>query len=282
MNTATAVSEPTEAGREQVIALEGERFGLLAPSASPSDTAWVLLNAGAIHRAGPFRLHVHLARRLAAAGFPTLRYDQPGIGDSLRPAERAPVELMRGVLDRLGELTGARRFVIGGICSAADAGWRLAVADPRVSGLVLLDGMALRGPWYRVGQLQLLLRRPPASWLGSVGKALRRSRAAADPMAQAAADLALRDWPSPADARLQFGELLQRGVQVYAHYTGGAANYFLHPGQFRASFGAAAGQPGVAFHYWREADHLFMQPALRERLVGQLLDWSRARFGAAG
>ncbi|MCG6118413.1 MAG: hypothetical protein MEQ07_09510 [Aquimonas sp.] len=282
MSTPPIDVTPRPQTMDQILALEGGRFGLLTPSATPSDTAWVLLNAGAIHRAGPFRLHVQLARQLAAAGFPTLRYDQPGIGDSLRPGERAPVELMRGVLDRLAEVSGARRFVVGGICSAADAGWRLAVADPRVCGLVLLDGMALRGPWYRLGQLQLLLRRPPGSWLGSLGKALRRSRGTADPMAQAAADLALRDWPTPAHARHELAALLQRKVRVYAHYTGGAANYFLHPGQFRASFGTGAGHAGVDFHYWREADHLFMQPALRERLIGQLRDWSCTQFGQPG
>src|SRR3954447_26582491 len=48
------------------------------PAARP---AVVLLNAGVLHRVGPHRLHVQLARRLAALGFASLRLDLGGIGD---------------------------------------------------------------------------------------------------------------------------------------------------------------------------------------------------------
>src|SRR3954471_20641299 len=44
--------------------------------------AVILLNAGVIHRVGPHRMSVILARRFAAAGFQALRYDLGGLGDS--------------------------------------------------------------------------------------------------------------------------------------------------------------------------------------------------------
>ena len=64
-------------------------IGVLAEPARRGDTAVVLLNAGAMRRAGPFRLHVHAARRFAALGFPTLRIDQPGIAEHIASARRA-------------------------------------------------------------------------------------------------------------------------------------------------------------------------------------------------
>ena len=42
----------------------------------------LLLNAGLLHRVGPFRMHVDLARRLARLGFPVFRLDLSGKGDS--------------------------------------------------------------------------------------------------------------------------------------------------------------------------------------------------------
>src|SRR5689334_20064244 len=43
-------------------------------------TGVILLNAGVVHRVGPNRLYVTLARRLAQAGLTVLRFDHSGIG----------------------------------------------------------------------------------------------------------------------------------------------------------------------------------------------------------
>ena len=65
-------------------------------SQSPAVTApptVVLLNAGIVHRVGPNRMHVLLARALAAAGISSLRFDMSGIGDSpSRPEATTPLE----------------------------------------------------------------------------------------------------------------------------------------------------------------------------------------------
>ena len=66
--------------------------------------AVVILNAGIIHRVGPNRLHVQLARALAQAGVTVLRFDMSGIGDSpnrhdvLSPLEAAMADI-REALD---------------------------------------------------------------------------------------------------------------------------------------------------------------------------------------
>lgn len=251
--------------REQVLELGNDLFGVLTVPAErrPGSAVVVLLNAGLVHRAGPFRLSVQLARALAEAGQVVLRFDLPGVGDApLRGGDALAV--VARAFDALQARFGDTRFVVGGICSAADLGWKVALADRRVNGLLLLDGFAARGAWFRLGQVQLLLRRPPRSWPGMLR---RRALATAE-----ISDDDLRDWPSPAAARTQMHELLARGVRVLALYTGGAA-YFLHRRQFAATFGVAEREAGVTFDYWPECDHLFMHGEDRARLLGTVRDW---------
>lgn len=107
-------------------------------------TAVVLLNAGLLHRVGPNRLYVKLARRLAAKGVVVLRFDLSGIGDSrsaLEPTgfeDRAVAET-KAAMDLLASTRGIGRFVVGGLCSGADNALRAASLDPRITGLALLE-----------------------------------------------------------------------------------------------------------------------------------------------
>jgi hypothetical protein len=242
-------------------------YGLLSEPLVPGTLpAVVLFNAGFVHRTGPSRLHVRLARALAAAGRLVLRLDLPGVGDA--PNGDTPwLAAARQALDAVQARTGTSRFVVGGLCSAADLGWRLALADPRVGGLILLDGLARRGAWFRLGQLQLFLCRPFSHWPGMLARRFRRS----DPGDPAAEDL--RDWPAPGSERADMAGLLARGVEIFSLYTGGAAPYFLHPRQFAATFGGAARAPQVCLEHWRDCDHAFYAEADRRRLIAAITHW---------
>ncbi|SDD66154.1 hypothetical protein [Aquimonas voraii] len=263
---------------ESVLELDGGRFGVLHEAMGATEVVFVLLNAGSVHRQGPFRLYVHLARQLASLGFASFRFDQPGIGDAVMAAERPQQALLTDVLDRLQARTGCQRFVVGGICSAADAAWQLGLRDPRVQGLLLLDPVAYGGRWFQLARL-LQPRSPAALW-----RALTRRLAARGERGQAApaaVEADYRDWPRPDEAPLQLAALCRRGVEVLALYTGGIAHYFLHPRQFAATFGAAARDRRVRFDYWPRVDHLFYRPADRERLIRHVCGWAQARLSAA-
>lgn len=249
-------------------------LGHLTPADAPSDIAVVLLNAGAIRRCGPFRLHVHAARAFAERGFPTLRFDQPGIGDHLPAAQKPQVDVIRDLLDELERASGSRRFVLGGICAAADLAWKVALADDRVAGLLLLDPLARReAPGFRLGQIQLVLRRGPRGWFDILARRLRRESGA-----PRMTDAELRDWPAPGTEAEELSRLAARGVACFFLYTGGAASYFTHPRQFHSGFGPAARHPRVHFEHWRGCDHLFLRPADRERLVERLSAWLSDTF----
>ena len=104
----------------------------------------LILNTGCHHRVGPRCLYAQQARRWAALGFPVLRFDLAGLGDSrseggeenqiFPPSAESDV---RAAMDALG--AWARRFVLVGLCSGAQHALQVAVKDPRVSGVVLVN-----------------------------------------------------------------------------------------------------------------------------------------------
>jgi pimeloyl-ACP methyl ester carboxylesterase len=154
--SATQVDPPAVVARE-ALELDGWRetpllvdtggpglSGILTePLGAPvTDTALVMMNAGAIRRAGPSRMWVELARGLAAQGLPVLRLDIEGVGDSDGPEQMYTedaafydTELVRQVRAALDELEArgiGRRFIVGGLCSGAYWTFHSLLADPRI------------------------------------------------------------------------------------------------------------------------------------------------------
>jgi alpha/beta superfamily hydrolase len=108
--------------------------------------AIVLLNAGIVHRVGPNRLSVNIARTLATMGFVVFRFDFSGIGDSEVRGDHLPFRKssLREVQEAMNYLHAARdseRFILMGLCSGARISFRTACCDPRVVGAVLINSM---------------------------------------------------------------------------------------------------------------------------------------------
>jgi alpha-beta hydrolase superfamily lysophospholipase len=124
-------------------------FGILTrPEGKLSEIAMIIVNTGRSPRAGLGRFGVEFARKLAAGGITTLRFDFAGLGDSIGPAGQ---ENMRSDVfedDRSGDISaaidtlaqlGCRRFVVHGICSGAYHGLHAAAADPRIEAVLMVN-----------------------------------------------------------------------------------------------------------------------------------------------
>lgn len=258
---------------DHIVDLGDDRFGILSRSGEAADSGVcvILFNAGFIHRSGPFRLHARLSRQLADAGHAAFRFDAPGIGDSIGRSDQPLVQTMRAGMDALERQFGYSRFVVGGLCSAADLGWQVAIADPRVVGLLSIDGLARQGWSYRMARLRRALRKSPLRRLASL---LRRARTA--PRIRVG-DGDLRDWPAAGIERTQFASLVERGVEQFHLFTGGAG-YFLSRGQFRETYGRAVNAASVVFHHWPQCDHTFFAESDRRALIRAIGDWMAQRF----
>jgi alpha-beta hydrolase superfamily lysophospholipase len=131
--------------------VDGKTFGILTEpvSVDAAPLTGVLLNGGALRHTGPNRSSVETARRWAARGVASVRFDLAGIGDAAGDERRlvpnaalyAPrsTQDVLGVLDQLSERGLPDRFVLGGLCSAGYWSLHAALADARVVGAAAIN-----------------------------------------------------------------------------------------------------------------------------------------------
>ena len=244
----------------------------------------VILNAGIIHRVGPNRMNVTLARVLAAHGFSVLRFDLSGLGDSeMRADGLAPLEAsladIREVLDMLQATRNVHRVVLVGLCSGADHSVVYAGTDPRVAGVVLLDpsiphtlGYYLRHYSRRVLSLRTWLS--VVSGAHPVWLALKR-RSALVPAEQDPETRrpAVDDPRARAFLQNAYGSALNSGVQFLAVLTADVESRHNHREQLLNAFPALDFGPQLRLEYYEESDHTFTSEANRARVIGLIDEW---------
>jgi len=245
--------------------------------------AAVFINAGIIHRVGPGRLHVHMARALAAAGFPSLRFDLGGLGDSVASrAERGTVLewVKRDIRDAIdyAAARGSGRVVLVGLCSGADNAIDVAPDDPRVVGLVLLDPNVHRTRAFRMHHF-LRAARSPQTWrllvtgrhpvLRRLG---RRNRRPAD-SAPATPFLAPSTLPPRELLEQRLHGLTERGCRLFYFFTGGLPFRYNHARQFARTFPRLPYGSAVEVHYRGDWDHTFSDPQAQATLIESVREW---------
>jgi pimeloyl-ACP methyl ester carboxylesterase len=134
---------------EQALLFECNRERLIAilhAGAASATRGIVIVVGGPQYRVGSHRQFVQLARDLAAAGTPVLRFDYRGMGDAdgTHPGfEHIAPDITAAIALLQTRAPGVREIVLWGLCDAASAALMYAPGDARVTGLVLAN------PWVR-------------------------------------------------------------------------------------------------------------------------------------
>lgn len=242
-------------------------------------------NVGINHHVGPFRFYVDLARRLAAQGFVSLRFDISGLGDSEFGKDDTRSDSERGVGDvqdamvAVEKVLGIARFVLIGFCSSVDPAHALALADERVAGVVYLEaysfpttGYFLRYPlrfldtnrWARV------LHGKFPHWFGSTEEPLPERET-----------VFVRDYPTPERFGRELRTLVERGAKLLLIYVAGDSKY-----EYREQLFEFTGDPELArqveLEFWPDADHTFYLLDDRRRAVERVTRFMRSHFGPSG
>jgi exosortase A-associated hydrolase 1 len=123
-------------------------LALPARGAPQADVAVIVVTGGPQYRIGSHRQFTLLSRRLAKAGYPALRFDARGVGDSSGEAsdfEARDDDIAAAIAAIKGELPQLRRIVLLGLCDGASAALLFVHRrrDCAVAGLCLLN------PWVR-------------------------------------------------------------------------------------------------------------------------------------
>jgi exosortase A-associated hydrolase 1 len=272
---------------------------MLHEGAAGASTGVLVIVGGPQYRVGSHRQFVLLGRALAARGFPVLRFDHRGFGDSA--GEPGTFETLdddvRAALGAFWRLVpGLERVVIWGLCDAASAALFYGATDRRIAGLVLLN------PWVRsqqtVAQAYLrgyYVRRifDRAAWrellfgkkslfavFGSFAQLVRDAVAPA-----AAADVA-----GPAEPSASSSPLVSRMRQGLAAFKGPVLLILSGDDITAAEFVGATASPE-----WREllgqsrvtrctlesADHTFSARAWRDQVADWTGDWLQRHWPPA-
>ncbi len=240
------------------------------PAQARAGWAALVLNAGVLHRVGPHRLHVHLARRLAAEGWRCARIDLSGIGDSRglpggMSFRDSAVADTRATLDALGADGWGPRFLVFGVCSGADNAIATAAVDPRVAAIVVVDPPGFPTLRSRLRHVAARLRR--GGLLGLLGRRLRgaAAAAAAAPGPRPAAPL------SQAEFGAQLGALADRGLRMLFVYTNAMRQRYNHVDQLFEWYPFLRGRAEVA--YFPHANHTFTELDQQAALLDRVSRW---------
>jgi len=294
-----AVPGGSAPSREEVLLIgsAGNLVSIVTHPAAPRGgaPAVVFLNAGVIHRVGPHRLHVTLARDLAAKGYAAVRVDLSGIGDS-RPLsgdlafrERAVADT-RATMDEATALGAARRFVLFGLCSGADNALATALADDRVAGVVLVDPYTYSTVGSKARRVISVVRslggpRHIAAWGFGIAERRVRARVAALRAHASSRGRARRDEPARQNGRevpprdvfgAQLAAIERRGVKILAIYSGTHGERYNHPDQVFDVFPHLRGK--IERQYFPDVNHTFTELAAQRRIRATVTDWVSRHF----
>ncbi len=246
---------------------------------------FVFLSAGLLHRVGPMRLYVRLARELATLGFSSLRVDLSGIGDSPRsqsPTNQHAVttdyEAIVAVLEsRLGTVS----IILGGLCSAADNGIRLTAGDPRVVGMLLLDPVCFAKGFRR--RKIVAKYADPRRYIGWLKRQFRTAAGSVRDRRNRVDLMALRDIPTDGQLQAAFAAVRERGGRVLTVFSQHAFdNYCDQRGHLARTVGTDGYERFCTELLWPHAEHEYMLDVHRRQLIDVVRNWAAGYLHAPG
>jgi len=283
-----------------VFSCAGERlYGVASVPETPAPRGVLIVVGGPQYRAGSHRQFVLLARQLAAAGVPAMRFDYRGMGDSEgEPRDFTDIgdDLQAALEQFFAEVPGMTEVVLWGLCDGASAPLCQASLDPRVTGLVLLNPwvrtehsiakttlkhyyrarLLQAGLWRKILQGQFDYAGAAKSFAALVAAAFRSGRsrpaAAADTAAEAVANA-----PQPLPERMGAGLARFRG-KVLLILSGAdlTAKEFADMAAASPSWRRLLATPRVTRYDLPGADHTCAQRAWRDQVALWTCDWVRS------
>ncbi len=282
---------------EESVRLASGALGIATLPAGTPRGALVLLNAGATPRIGPNRLHVRLARTLAAHGVLVLRLDLRGLGDSpsaggipfgtVYPAGAAIEDVAAAVA--FAREHGAPRVTVAGVCAGAYHALQAAIDGVAADAVIAINPLTFRPvagmppplPTARVIGEAARYGASLRSWAGwrkllrgrvDVAAALRvvTRRAAMVARARGVGVLRVLHVPMRHDLARDLRALVRRGVRVDFLFAEGDPGHDLLFEQGGRAVKSLVARGAIGVHVFEGADHTFTPRASQDALVASI------------
>ncbi|MES2683978.1 MAG: alpha/beta fold hydrolase [Pseudomonadota bacterium] len=228
----------------------------------------IIPNTGIEHRVGPNRLHVQLARALAAAGFATLRFDLGGLGDSDPSPGRAAdsSQDLRDAANMLLARSLGPRFVMIGLCSGAHDVHQFSKNSALVMGALFIDGYTF--PTSRFKRRRFFQRLMRLHW--KAAEQLPEFFGNANhPMPELLP--AFFSEPKQSEVAADFTAMLARGTHLAFLFTGDVESEYNYAEQHFDAFPMLKNRAEV--WYQPATDHTLTRRKSREGLIRLIRDW---------
>ena len=244
------------------------------PSGTPHPHGLLFLNAGVIHRVGPHRMHVAMARRIASLGFHAFRFDSGGLGDSFRQRSEASsaarqLDEMIAACEQFQQLSGGASTTVFGLCSGADNALVLASHRSEVCRLVLIDPYVFPTLRSRMTHWRRQVLRP-AAWRGFVLARVRRQRREPVLAPTESGDRYVRATPPAPEFAELLSRLIDRRVSINMIYTGSSTKHFNYVGQLDDAFRRYGLAGKVQVDYVPDFSHTFGEHHALEWLIARV------------
>jgi len=245
----------------------------------PGAPGLLLMNAGVVHRIGPHRFNVKLARAVAEDGITSIRIDLSGLGDSPNATDAShsgqqAIRDLQAAMDHLERHHGIRRFVVFGLCSGAVNGYRLALADERIAGLQMFDGYVY--PTWKTHIVRRLVRFRALPWSALARKLVQRL-SGQRPVRVLELGEGSDDTHLGIPTRPEFAQSMQalitRGTSVYLAYSGSFLETHNYTGQLRDAFAGAMFLDHVRYDFMPDVDHTMTSLAAQRKVIAATRDW---------
>lgn len=255
------------------------------PQTFNRDIGLIMLNSGVVHRVGPHRINVRLARRLAAKGIASLRFDLSGQGDSDRSSDsldyrQQAVADISLAIDKFSSLTGLKRFAVFGFCSGAHHGFAAALVEQRIAGLMIYDAFLYETFKSRVNYFRERLRHYGLA--GAIFKAATRAqrgvksvflgKTGGTPEIAGNNETVFARNPEPSEFAAGLGKLLDRGVRVSIINSGAFAMYN-YAEQFHDTFAPFGISDRIPSAFLPDLNHAATLLSHQRDLMGHVESW---------